>query len=292
MQNTIRDFVQREVVINGAIDRVFAAITDPATYPTWGPVKVEGALVPGETPILDFGVSGRVAVHVMAVDSPSYFAYRWAQGQTDPEKLVADPLTLPNTLVEFHLEAFEEGTKVKVVESGLSQLPGLAPEAAAPMEAGWGLMLGALVKALEGGDTGVTDSLETVVLFSVPPSEVFDRLTHPDKWWAEKVEGTMAVDQTVTMDFGQFGMWKIEISGIEEPSYFAYKRLEITGMPLATETVVEFFLEPTATGTQLRQVERGFDQVPEDSRETAFRTAQQGWSIILGLLEHHFAQGG
>ena len=123
----MRDFVQREIVIQGPVDRVFAALIDPSTFPSWGPEAIEGDVAPGERPVLDFGPAGggKVRVYVVAVEPPRRFAYRWAQGATDPAVLVGDPLAVPNTLVEFFVDEVEGGTRVRVVESGISVLPGM-----------------------------------------------------------------------------------------------------------------------------------------------------------------------
>ncbi len=43
-------------------------------------------------------------------------------------------------------------------------------------------------------------------------------------------------------------------------------------------TLVEFRLEPTATGTLLTIVESGFDRVPARRRERAFRMNEGGWA--------------
>src|SRR5687768_1760958 len=96
--------VEREIVVRAGLARVFAALTDPALFPTWGPERIEGKLAVGERPVLDFGAGGRCAVYVVALEPPRYFAYRWVQGKTDPAIILSDPLAVPNnTLVEFHL---------------------------------------------------------------------------------------------------------------------------------------------------------------------------------------------
>jgi len=46
-----------------------------------------------------------------------------------------------------------------------------------------------------------------------------------------------------------------------------------------TPTLVEFTLEPTATGTLLRVVESGFDKLPAHRRDEAFRMNEGGWAI-------------
>ena len=141
-----RDRVQRETFARAPITKVFAALTDPALFPTWGPERVIGTIAPGERPVFDFGWGGKCAVYVVAVDAPRYFAYRWMQGVHDPDKLLGDPLAGPNTLVEFFLEERDGGTSVRVVESGIDKLPPNPEvnidEGIENMGKGWELMLG------------------------------------------------------------------------------------------------------------------------------------------------------
>ena len=117
MTNPSRDRVERQILIRTSIEQAFAALTDPARYPTWGPERVEGKLEPGERPVLDFGPGGggKVRVYVVALEPPQYFAYRWMQGEHDPERLLQDPLSGPNTLVEFRLEQLGDEVRVSVV---------------------------------------------------------------------------------------------------------------------------------------------------------------------------------
>src|SRR5688572_25038769 len=143
-----RDRVERETFARAPITKVFAALTDPSLFPTWGPERVDGTIAPGEQPVFDFGWGGKCRVHIVAIESPRYFAYRWKQGVYDPEILLRDPLDGPNTLVEFHLEETGGGTRVRVVESGIDKLP-QNPEtniddALENMGKGWELMLGGL----------------------------------------------------------------------------------------------------------------------------------------------------
>ncbi len=46
-----------------------------------------------------------------------------------------------------------------------------------------------------------------------------------------------------------------------------------------TPTLVEFMLSPTPSGTLLRVIESGFDNIPVQRRDEAFRMNSNGWSI-------------
>ncbi|HKS73149.1 MAG TPA: SRPBCC domain-containing protein, partial [Terriglobales bacterium] len=57
-----------------------------------------------------------------------------------------------------------------------------------------------------------------------------------------------------------------------------------------TPTLVEFRLEKTATGTLLVLTESGFDKVPADRREEAYRMNEGGWAEQMKNIENYVAQ--
>lgn len=296
---TLPDHVEREIVIRAPIERAFAALTDPSLYPTWGPVAVDGALVPGERPLLDFGIGGKCRIYVVALDAPRYFAYRWIQGVFDPEVLVGDPLEGPNTLVEFHLDEVDGGTRVRVVESGLRALPGLLDDDKAldNMREGWRLMLGGLDRFIAAGDVTFADRIENTVVVGAPPDRIHAALVHPVPWWAQAVDGAFAPGAQPVLDFGQFGKTRVAVlevaphrvafrwvHGVDDPA----RRIADPGAEAST--VVEITLTATPEGTRIDQVEHGFAALPAGEAQARFRSSFQGWGIILGLLQHHLEQ--
>ena len=65
---------------------------------------------------------------------------------------MANPASLPNTLVEFHLEGSADGTRIRVVESGLASLPADAYEQEiGGIADGWRIILGSLERHLAQG---------------------------------------------------------------------------------------------------------------------------------------------
>jgi hypothetical protein len=55
-------------------------------------------------------------------------------------------------------------------------------------------------------------------------------------------------------------------------------------------TLVEFTLEPTAAGVLLRVTESGFDALPPERRDEAFRMNAGGWTAQLKNIEAHVRQ--
>jgi uncharacterized protein YndB with AHSA1/START domain len=52
-------------------------------------------------------------------------------------------------------------------------------------------------------------------------------------------------------------------------------------------TLVEFFLEESDDGTNLRIVESGFDRLPANRRDEAFRMNEGGWSGQIKNIARH-----
>jgi hypothetical protein len=53
---------------------------------------------------------------------------------------------------------------------------------------------------------------------------------------------------------------------------------------------VTFELEDRPGGTLLKVTESGFDQVPIERRETAYRGNSEGWTIQMGNIERYVSQ--
>ena len=120
MQNVL----ERTIELKAPMERVFAAITDPAEFGKWFSEGVEGDFEVGSQPIIDEGQYGKFRLAIVDKRPYSYFAYRWVSGMAFvPQGFTDDPLTHPNTLVEFFLEPTEAGTRLKVVETGFAELP-------------------------------------------------------------------------------------------------------------------------------------------------------------------------
>jgi uncharacterized protein YndB with AHSA1/START domain len=54
-------------------------------------------------------------------------------------------------------------------------------------------------------------------------------------------------------------------------------------------TLVSFTLEEVAEGTMLTVVESGFDRIPLERRAKAFTANEQGWSMVVTLVEKYLA---
>lgn len=111
--------IEREVLIEAPIERVWAALTEPASVSAWfcSGREISIDLRVGGVMILDHGDHGRYPTVIVAVVPPNTFSFRWA---------VLDPGALAtkenSTLVEFTLKTTPEGTVLRVLESGFDNL--------------------------------------------------------------------------------------------------------------------------------------------------------------------------
>lgn len=120
----VHDIINQEVRIAANIERVFDAIANPEKFGKWFSNGVEGDFAVGSQPIIDEGEYGKFRLAIIGNSPHNYFAWRWVSGmEFVPQGFIGDPLEHPNTLVEFFLESTEDGTIVKVVESGFASLP-------------------------------------------------------------------------------------------------------------------------------------------------------------------------
>jgi len=85
--------------------------------------------------------------------------------------------------------------------------------------------------------------------------------------------------------------WKARIVTMEPPRLLAYRWPHMDDQQRVREdwpwTLVEFRLEPVGTGTRLTVTESGFDALPAERRETAFRQNEGGWEEQMGNVAAH-----
>jgi hypothetical protein len=55
-------------------------------------------------------------------------------------------------------------------------------------------------------------------------------------------------------------------------------------------TLIAFELDEVANGIMLTVTESGFDRIPLARRAQAFTANEQGWTMVVTLIEKHLAQ--
>jgi uncharacterized protein YndB with AHSA1/START domain len=116
----IPDQIEREVVINAPVERVWALVTEAEHLGTWfGDAGAQVDLRPGGAIALHWDEHGTTRGRIERVEPERVFAYRWAPFKNPSGE---EPAEGNSTLVEFTLTPDGGGTRVRVVESGFSAL--------------------------------------------------------------------------------------------------------------------------------------------------------------------------
>jgi uncharacterized protein YndB with AHSA1/START domain len=158
-----------------------------------------------------------------------------------------------------------------------------------------------------------TDRIEKKILLRAPRSRVWRALTDSaefGQWFGVKFDGPFtpgapqrgvivptAVDAEVAKAQKEYeGLpFEITVDQIEPERIFSFR-----WHPFAIERDVDYSAEPTtlivfaleevADGTMLTVTESGFDGIPLARRATAFTANEQGWTMVVKLIEKHLAQ--
>ena len=149
--------------------------------------------------------------------------------------------------------------------------------------------------------------IEKRIELRAPPGRVWRALTDYrefGEWFRVKLEGPFIVGQvsrgSMTYAGYEHVKWEAVVQKMEHEQLFsftwpharsldkAHYSPDYTGAP---RTLVEFRLERAPAGTLLTVTESGFEQLPPDRRDEAFRGNERGWSEQLKNIERHVAAG-
>ncbi len=147
--------------------------------------------------------------------------------------------------------------------------------------------------------TSTMDRIEKRTVLRAPRSRVWRALTDPKEfgdWFGVKVEGPFTpgarVRGQVTSPGWEHVPFEITIVRMEPERHFSWrwhphmdeKERDYSGEPT---TLVVFELEEVPEGTRLTVVESGFDGLPADRLEKAFRGNESGWTGQLENVRRH-----
>lgn len=111
----VPDRIEREVTIDAPREVVWEVVTRPEHVARWFSDAAEIDLRPGGAALLTWHEHGAARARVERVEPPRRFAFRWMRGAESLEEGLS-------TLVEFELTARDDGTLLRVVESGFREL--------------------------------------------------------------------------------------------------------------------------------------------------------------------------
>jgi uncharacterized protein YndB with AHSA1/START domain len=160
--------------------------------------------------------------------------------------------------------------------------------------------------------TAVTDRIEKTILLQAPRARVWRALTDSHEfgqWFGVKFEAPFApgalirgaivgtnVDPEVARAQRQHANvpFEITIDRIEPERLFSFRWHPYAvepGIDYSSEptTLITFALEEVGEGTRLIVTESGFDRIPLARRAKAFTANEQGWTIMVNMIEKHLA---
>ena len=143
--------------------------------------------------------------------------------------------------------------------------------------------------------------IEKRIELNAPVDRVWRALTDHREfgaWFRVKLEGPFEpgrpAEGQMTYPGYEHIRWRAIVQAMEPQKLFSF-----TWHPYAIDpnvdysaeapTLVEFRLEPTASGTLLVLTESGFEHVPADRRAEAFRMNERGWSAQMQNIANHVA---
>ena len=143
--------------------------------------------------------------------------------------------------------------------------------------------------------------IEKRIELKAPVSRVWRALTDYrefGEWFRVKLDGPFVPGQVsrghITWPGYEHLIWEAVVQQMEPERLFSFTWHPYSVDPnidysKETPTLVEFILEQTATGTLLLLTESGFDKIPSDRRDEAFRRNEGGWEQQMKNIESHVA---
>lgn len=134
-----------------------------------------------------------------------------------------------------------------------------------------------------------TDRIEKCVTLRAPRSRVWRALTDArefGRWFRVSLQGDFEVGRTISGNITYPGyehiVFQADVVAIEPEHTFVFRWHPYAVDPEKdysheSKTRVEFTLRDIPEGTLLTVVESGFDKLPPDRREQAFRMNSGGW---------------
>ena len=146
MTNTTKvpDTIERTIDLPHPVERVWAALTDPAEFGRWFSQEAEWELRPGAPMRMRWDEHGTAPGAIVAVEPMTRFAYRWGSEDRPLEPGQSNLVTW--TLAP----TADGGTTLTVVESGFATLYN-GPEQIVSNRQGWEEQFGNITRYLAGG---------------------------------------------------------------------------------------------------------------------------------------------
>ena len=148
----------------------------------------------------------------------------------------------------------------------------------------------------------MANQIEKKIELKAPVSRVWRALTDYrefGEWFRVKLDRPFVPGEVSTGHITWPGYehlkWEAVVQEMDPEQYFSYTWHPYAMDPnvdysLETPTLVEFRLEKTANGTLLVVTESGFDDIPAERRDEAFRKDDGGWAQQVKNIETYVAE--
>jgi len=148
----------------------------------------------------------------------------------------------------------------------------------------------------------VANQIEKKIELKAPVTRVWRALTDYrefGEWFRVKLDRPFVPGEVSTGHITWPGYehlkWEAVVQEMDPEQYFSYTWHPYAMDPnvdysLETPTLVEFRLEKTANGTLLVVTESGFDDIPAERRDEAFRKNEGGWAQQVKNIETYVAE--
>ena len=144
-----------------------------------------------------------------------------------------------------------------------------------------------------------SDRIQREIFLRAPVARVWQALATAREfgtWFGVDLDGEFTpgarLTGRVTHPGYQHLTWDVVIERVEAPRILAWRWHPHAIDALAdysseATTLVEFELEDVEGGTQLRLTESGFDRLPPERRDIAYRGNADGWTAQLQAIDAH-----
>jgi uncharacterized protein YndB with AHSA1/START domain len=148
----------------------------------------------------------------------------------------------------------------------------------------------------------MNDKIEKQIELRAPVARVWLALTDHQQfgeWFRVRIDSPFVPGETAVGNILYPGYehlkWEAVIQKMEAERLFSFTWHPYAVDPAVdysneTPTLVEFRLQPTASGTLLTLTESGFDRIPAHRRADAFRMNEGGWTQQIKNIENYVAQ--
>lgn len=138
------------------------------------------------------------------------------------------------------------------------------------------------------------DRIDKTIELSAPLARVWQAIADSREfcqWFRANLDGPFVAGATVrghsTYPGHEDAKFELIVRAVDPQGYLAFEWAPYAEAGRDLFTLVEFRLEPTQTGTRLQVSESGFDRLPADRRESAYRDNDGGWTIQMNNIAGH-----